>query len=229
VPKTADTCEKLNHNSGPRVDGSPIFRKYACMIGFGRGWRDGRTSWAGLGLVVFTMVWSCDKASPLPPETTTVEPGRPQTAETQPAKSSPTIAPNPPSRSVGVRPAENAVATAKQTDFNSYWRELRPALLAANAESVARLTRFPFTVRGELDDDPMQSIERPAFPSILGQLLAQDVGLSPEPEPLSRYLKRVDTVPPSAVTGTAARVASMQFELGSDGWRFVGAYLGESE
>jgi hypothetical protein len=130
---------------------------------------------------------------------------------------------------VGVRPAENALATANQTDFNSYWRELRPALLAANAESVARLTKFPFTVRGELDDDPVRAIERPAFPAILRRLLAQDVGLSPEPEPLSRYLKRIETVPPSAVTGTAARVASMQFALGSDGWRFVGAYLGESE
>lgn len=220
---------RLNHNSGLRVDDLPIFRKYARMIGFGRGWRNGRISWTGFGLVVFTMVCSCDKASPLPPGTTTVEPGRPPIAETEPAKSTPAVAPNPPSRSVGVRPAENAVATAKQTDFNSYWRELRPALLAANDESVARLTKFPFTVRGELDDDPVRSIERPAFPAILRQLLAQDVGLSPEPEPLSRYLKRVDTVPASAVTGTAVRVASMQFELGSDGWRFVGAYLGASE
>jgi hypothetical protein len=198
------------------------------MIGFGRGRRSSRTSWGGIGLVVFTSVFSCEKASSSP-ETTTIAPGRLPTAETQPAKATPTVAPNPPSGSVGVRPAENAPVTANQTDFNSYWRELRPALLAANAEAVARLTKFPFTVRGELDDDPVRAIERPAFPAILQQLLAQDVGLSPEPEPLSRYLKRVETVPPSAVTGTAARIASMQFALGSDGWRFVGAYLGESE
>lgn len=198
------------------------------MIGFGRGRRDGRTSWGAIGLVVFTAVCSCEKASSSA-ETTAIAPGVLPTAETQRAKASPTVASNPPSASVGGRPAENALATANQTDFNSYWRELRPALLSANAESVARLTKFPFTVRGELDDDPVRAIERPAFPAILRQLLAQDVGLSPEPEPLSHYLKRIETVPPSAVTGKTARVASMQFALGSDGWRFVGAYLGESE
>jgi hypothetical protein len=198
------------------------------MIGFGRCLRDRRTGWAAFGLVLFTTVCSCDKAAPPPPETTTIGPSRPPTTESQPAKSIPPVTSNPPSGSVVVRPAENALATANQTDFNSFWRELRPALLAANAESVARLTKFPFTVRGELDDDPVRAIERPAFPG-LRQLLAQDVGLSPEPESLSRYLKRVDTVPPRAIAGTVARVASMQFVLGSDGWRFVGAYPGESE
>jgi hypothetical protein len=199
------------------------------MTGFGSGRRTRRTGWAGIGLVSFTVVCSCDKASSPPSETTTVGPGRSPPTESPLAKSPPPVTLNSPSGSAVVRPAEAALATANQTDFNSYWRELRPALLAANAESVARLTKFPFTVRGELDDDPVRAIERPAFPAILRQLLAQDVGLSPEPEPLSHYLKRVDTVPPSAVAGATARVAGMQFALGPDGWRFVGAYLGESE
>ena len=80
-----------------------------------------------------------------------------------------------------------------------------------------------------MDDDPVRHVERPAFPTTLRQLLAQDVGLSPDPEPLSQYLKRLSTVPPSAVSGTTARVASLQFALGSEGWRLVGAYLGDSE
>jgi hypothetical protein len=217
----------LSRNSGLCVDDSLVLRKYPSMIGFGRERHYRRTNWADLGLSVFITVCSCDKVSPLPPDTT-VEPGGP-TAESRSAEAIARVTPNSPSKSVGARPPENALATANQTDFISYWRELRPALLAANAEAVARLTNFPFTVRGELDDDPVRTIERPAFPAILRQLLAQDVGLSPEPEPLSRYLKRVDTVPPSAVAGKVARVASMQFALGSDGWRFVGAYLGESE
>ncbi len=199
------------------------------MTGFGRGPRARRTCWGGIGLVFLTMVCSCDKASPSPARTTTVGPDRSPIADSQPAKSPSPSTPDPPSGGVVVRPAGNALATANQIDFNSYWRELRPALLTANAESVARLTKFPFTVRGELDDDPVRAIERPAFPAMLRQLLAQDVGLSPEPESLTQYLKRVDTVPPSAVSGTTARVAGMQFALGPDGWRFVGAYLGESE
>jgi hypothetical protein len=130
-----------------------------------------------------------------------------------------------------VQPAATATAraTVKHTDFAVYWRELRTALLSGSAEAVAPLAAFPFTVRGEMDDDPVRHVERPAFPAILRQLLAQDVGLSPAPEPLSQYVKRMNTVPPSAVSGTTARVASMQFALGSDGWRLVGAYLGDSE
>lgn len=210
------------------VDDSLVHRKYVSMIGLGRGQRDGRTSWARVGLLLVGTACGCDKASPPPPDTTTNGPSRPPNAESHPVKTTSSATPDPPSGNLVIRPAESALATANQTDFNSYWRELRPALLAANAESVARLTKFPFTVRGELDDDPVRAIERPAFPDILRQLLAQDVGLSPEPEPLSRYLKRVGAVPPNAVAGTSARVASMQFALGADGWRFVGAYLGDS-
>jgi hypothetical protein len=49
---------------------------------------------------------------------------------------------------------------------------------------VANLAAFPFTVRGEMDDDPIRQIERAAFAPILRQWLAQAVGLSPDPEPL---------------------------------------------
>lgn len=200
------------------------------MTGFLRGRLARCRRWAGIAPVFLTTVCSCDKALPSSAETPAVRPGRSPTTESPPERRAPPpVKPNPPSAGAVVRPTENALATAKQTDFSSYWRELRTALLAADAESVARLTKFPFTVKGELDDDPVQAIERPAFPAMLRQLLAQDVGLSPDPEPLSHYLKRVDTVPPDAVAGTTARVASMQFALGPDGWRFVGAYLGESE
>ena len=122
-----------------------------------------------------------------------------------------------------------AQATVKHADFAVYWRELRTALLSGSAEAVAPLASFPLTLRGEMDDDPVRHIERSAFPTTLRQLLAQDVGLSPDPEPLSQYVKRMSTVPPSAVSGTTARVANLQFALGSEGWRLVGAYLGDRE
>jgi len=118
---------------------------------------------------------------------------------------------------------------AKQVDFSAYWRDLRAALLSADSESASRLAEFPFAVRGEMDDDPVRQIERAGFADILRKLLAQDVGLSAEPEPLSRYLQRFPSPPADAVTGTTARIASMQFALRPEGWRMVGAYLAESE
>jgi hypothetical protein len=144
-------------------------------------------------------------------------------------ESTPPAASNLPSQAVAQSAAGNAPATAKQTDFDAFWRELRPALLSANADAVARMTVFPLAVSGEMDDDAVRSIERTAFPAVFRQLLAQDVGLSPEPEALSDYVKRVNTLPSSTVDGTTARVASLEFGLTSQGWRLVRAYLGDAE
>lgn len=191
------------------------------MSGLGSG--RGPSSWAGLSLLVSSITWGCAKEPTPGRETTAVlAPAKPQTA---PATAKPAAPP------ATVEPVSAATARAavKHTDFASYWQEMRAALLSGSAEAVAPLAAFPFTVRGEMDDDPVRHVERAAFPTILRQLLAQDVGLSPEPEPLSKYLNRMTTVPPGAVSGATARVASMQFALRSDGWRFVGAYLGDAE
>lgn len=112
-------------------------------------------------------------------------------------------------------------------DFPSYWRELRGALLRSDVEGVARLTDFPLAVRGEMDDDPVRRIERAQLEGVLQRLLAEDVGLSPDPEPLSQYLERVREPPAHARSGSTARIASLEFALGPKGWRLVKAYLPE--
>ena len=193
------------------------------MSGLGSG-RRVSTGWAGLSVLVCGAAWNCAKVSPPPRrEATALAPP----AEAAPAPAIVTSATRPAAIESGV--AANARVAAKHNDFTVYWGELRSALLGGDAEAVARLARFPFAVRGEADDDPVRHVERPAFPAILRQLLARDVGLSPEPEPLSQYLKRMNAAPPGAVSGTTARVASLQFALGPDGWRLVGAYLEDSE
>lgn len=193
------------------------------MSGLGSGHRVG-TGWAGLSVLVCGAAWNCAKGSPPPRrEITALAPP----AEAAPAPAIATSATRPATPDPGA--AANAPPKAKQNDFGVYWGELRSALLSGDAEAAARLATFPFAVRGEADDDPVRHVERPAFPATLRQLLARDVGLSPEPEPLSQYLKRMNAAPPGAVSGTTARVASLQFALGSDGWRLVGAYLEGSE
>jgi hypothetical protein len=128
-----------------------------------------------------------------------------------------------------LQPASAPAAAAAQSDFSAYWRDLRAALLSDSPESVSRLARFPFTVRGEMDDDPVQQVDRAAFAAVVRRLLAQDVGLAPQPEPLSHYLARTPSPPANAIAGKTARVANMQFAWSPEGWQFVGAYLAANE
>jgi hypothetical protein len=80
-----------------------------------------------------------------------------------------------------------------------------------------------------MDDDPVRQVDRLAFAVVVRRLLAQDVGLAPQPETLAHYLERSPSPPANAVVGKTARVASMQFVLSPEGWQFVAAYLADSE
>jgi hypothetical protein len=188
-------------------------------------------AWA-LFLAGFFAVASCAKTPPSAGESSRVTAaGSPakQSAATQPAAVTPSgVTPTSASSALAGSTTASHPAVG-QTDFVAYWHELRRALSSANSEAVAQLAEFPFTVRGEMDSDPVQRIERGAFPDVLRRLLAQDVGLSPKPESLSQYLARTPDPPANALQGRTARVATMEFELLPGGWRFVGAYLGDSE
>ena len=190
----------------------------------------------------FCAALSCAKSAPPAAKESTVAPSVSAPSVPAPSVSAPSVSAAPPpttsprdvAAAAQATPSAGAAGVApttgtRQVDFSVYWRELRAALLSADPESASRWAEFPFTVRGEMDDDPVRQIERAGFADIVRRLLAQDVGLSAEPEPLSRYLQRFPSPPADAVTGTTARVASMEFDLRPEGWRFVGAYLGDSE
>jgi hypothetical protein len=113
------------------------------------------------------------------------------------------------------------------TDFAEFWGHFRNGLLKPDFAALARLTSFPVTTRGPSDRAPGGTVDRTQFSQLIRLLLAQDIGESNKEEPLSDYLKRVQTPPPNAVTGPSARVTHLQFALTEKGWRFVGAYLAD--
>jgi hypothetical protein len=162
--------------------------------------------------------------------------------------SAPTIAPVPPGAPVapGAKPtpaelellAEAAAAptwpppgvklgknpTVK--NFEEFWKPFRAALLASDADAVAKVTRFPF--RALSDSDPERAVERAEFPRLVRRLMAQDTGLQEGHESHLELAKRLHRIPPSFLQGPTARVGDLQFAFfDPDGWRFDSAWVND--
>jgi hypothetical protein len=166
-----------------------------------------------------------------PAEAAAPEPEPPPAPEPGPAANpdpDPTALPDRAPAAAARRPAPAAAEPEPvYTDFAEFWRHFRDGLLKPDFAALARLTSFPVTTRGETDRDPGGTVDRTQFTQLIRRLLAQDVGESNKEEPLSDYLKRTQTAPPTAVTGPTARVTHLQFARAENGWRFVGAYLSD--
>jgi hypothetical protein len=162
--------------------------------------------------------------------------------------SAPTIVPVPPGAPVapGAKPtpaelellAEAAAAPAwpppgvklgknpTVKNFEEFWKPFRAALLASDADAVAKVTRFPF--RALSDSDPERAVERAEFPRLVRRLMAQDTGLQDGHESHLEFAKRLHRIPASFLQGPTARVGDLQFAfLDPDGWRFDSAWVND--
>lgn len=73
--------------------------------------------------------------------------------------------------------AGHAAAQPCQQQAQATWAGYRDAILSGDATAAATLTRFPLTLRGELDDSPSRRIDAAAFKARFAGLLTQDTGL----------------------------------------------------
>jgi hypothetical protein len=111
--------------------------------------------------------------------------------------------------------------------FEAFWKPFRVALLASDADSVAKVTRFPF--RALSDFDPPRPVGRAEFSGLVRRLLAQDTGRQVGGhESHAEFVKRLLRIPPSLLQGPTARVGDLQFAFFEpDGWRFEGAWVSD--
>jgi hypothetical protein len=127
---------------------------------------------------------------------------------------------------IGLLHASTANAAAER-DFTRFWTAFRAATLADDREALVAMSRFPFVLHGQLDDDPAQTIDAAVLRESLPDLLLQDTGLAAEEEPMLAYVERL-VQPPSPEPGSSSmRVGPFEFTLQRDGWRFAGAYLSQ--
>ncbi len=108
-----------------------------------------------------------------------------------------------------------------------YWKTFRVAALKNNPALVADLSRFPFHLRGSLDDSEMRELARQDFIKVFPKLLKTDPGLSPTPSTMRAFARATTKLSPSFcnASGNQVRVRTWVFELEPEGWRFVQAFV----
>jgi hypothetical protein len=114
-------------------------------------------------------------------------------------------------------------------EFLTFWTNFRGAVLSGDQGAVAALVKFPFETRGQLDDAPVLTHDRDAFPGVLEKLLSQDPGLTPEPSTMRQLIEANETAPAGALDagGQSARVGVFVFVLEDGHWRLTRGYLDE--
>lgn len=108
-----------------------------------------------------------------------------------------------------------------------YWKIFRIAVLQDDLSTVANLTRFPFEVRGILDESDKRKVLREGFLRLFPALLETDPGMSATPTTMKSLLNTTTYLSPSFCNtyGNQFRVGVWVFELTPDGWRFVQAFV----
>jgi hypothetical protein len=121
----------------------------------------------------------------------------------------------------------SAAADPCPESTQTFWRTFRAKALTKNPSSLLKYVRFPFEVRGNLDSSGKKEISEKGFVSSYALLLSTDPGMSPEPTTMEALIKKTVKVPKTACdeAGTGFRIGTWTFNLTSEGWRFVGAFV----
>jgi hypothetical protein len=108
-----------------------------------------------------------------------------------------------------------------------YWKTFRVVALKGNPRLVADLSRFPFKLRGTLDDSVARELTREDFVRLFPTFLKTDPGLTPTATTMRAFVKATTKLSPAFcnASGNQIRVGAWVFELGSEGWRFVQAFV----
>src|SRR5688500_13271637 len=124
-------------------------------------------------------------------------------------------------------------ADARSENVQLFWQEFRGAVLADDRTALLSRVRFPFTTRGQSDDDPVISHDQPGFWEVYARLMAQDVGLS-QPQTVRQLIENHPQPPPIALGGgkTAAvtedagefHAGPLSFEKIGGRWYWVSAF-----
>lgn len=126
---------------------------------------------------------------------------------------------------LSARPAEMSCSESAQ----QYWKTFRIAVLQDDLSTIANLSRFPFEVRGILDESAKRKILREEFLRLFPLLLGTDPGMSATPTTMKSFLNTTRYLSPSFCNtyGNQFRIGAWVFQLTSEGWRFVQASVDE--
>lgn len=124
-----------------------------------------------------------------------------------------------------------AAASSCSDNAQAYWKMFRINALQGKSAKVANATRFPFAINGTLDEGEKRLIDREEFIRILPALLKTDPGLSPASTTMKSMLMSTMRLSQSFCNsyGNQLHVGAWVFELTTEGWRFVQAFVDDQQ
>jgi membrane-bound lytic murein transglycosylase B len=138
-----------------------------------------------------------------------------------------------PTSTMATQPAPEAAQESAQ----QFWAKFRTAALAGNNAALQEIALIPFTTRGTTDGDPAATHDAAAFAALVPKILAQDTGLSAQPETVLQYIERHAELPTIATGGgqskpvpadaTEFRAGPLVFAKIQQRWYWQSAYLEE--
>jgi len=114
--------------------------------------------------------------------------------------------------------------------FGAFWRAFQQAVRSNDIGAINGMTRFPLPVHGQTDADRVRRVNEKQTAAQLPKWLAQDSGLSEQPETMRALILRMDAAgivsrgPNRGVTERSVRLGSFLFEREADRWRLTRVY-----
>jgi hypothetical protein len=104
-------------------------------------------------------------------------------------------------------------------DFDDFWRVFRKTALEKDWRKLAVMTRFPLTVKGILDRDPVRLVDKREFANVFDEFLRQ--GVFSENEELE-FIRKTTAIPKQIGESLdERRVGDMVFKKTDRGWLLI--------
>jgi hypothetical protein len=115
-------------------------------------------------------------------------------------------------------------------DFQSFWGNFRQAVMNDDTAAIEAMVNFPLKTKGELDDDPVRAIGKPAFGPLLRASLKEDANLRGFSGSTLDFLRANPVFPKSDMDGGGAqRIGSLVFQRQTTGWKLSMIYRSDGD
>lgn len=119
---------------------------------------------------------------------------------------------------------------AGSVDFRPFWQRFRQAVMSDDAKAIESMVNFPLKTKGELDDDPVKSVGKPAFGPLLRASLQEDANMRGFNGSTLDFLRANAVFPKADLDGSGAqRIGSLVFQRGKSGWKLSMIYRSDGD
>jgi hypothetical protein len=119
---------------------------------------------------------------------------------------------------------------AQAVDFQSFWGPFRTAVMNDDTAAIEPMVNFPLKTKGELDDEPVKAIGKPAFAALLRTSLKQDANVRNFSGSTLDFVRANPVFPKADLDGGGSqRIGSLVFQQQKNGWKLSMIYRSDED